>query len=362
MNSITRTFIPVTCLAAATLSCTRAHGPGEDGETHFLRACVDQCEGALTCLEGVCSAACESSDQCEKYDQTARCVDRSTGLDLEAGESDGMCDRRCTQQSDCVSLGATFGCESAVCREAVEPSPARSPDSGQGNGGTDGGVGDGDVIDSDAEVSRDGEAGRTNGGGEASVDLSPEAGSSSADGWSAVRSLSAAECPEWMPEPGDTCDRPRTPEGEGRCVYCPQDFAGPASVLDCDEAWFESSTDIQCEDLAEAERWVLMPMSSVAGCPEEMPRSERTCHVEDIDDGPGWCLYCHNDGSGTARPYGCDGGWFMYGPAIDCSSLIKGPEDLWCDPAGTWRIDYDSYDACGPSPTETETLTLSFDL
>lgn len=74
---------------AMTLSgCGARETNATDTKTNWLLACDEDsdCNGSLTCLCGVCSATCDATSDCAKFDGDARCLDVS-----HCGAIDAVC-------------------------------------------------------------------------------------------------------------------------------------------------------------------------------------------------------------------------------------------------------------------------------
>src|SRR6185295_8702123 len=104
--------------------------PRVGSETHFMQLCSsDSCGAGLSCICGVCTAACKSDDACKDLADGASC--ESTDADSTAcGESTPparVCDARCGRDADCKELGSDFACMDGACRAHVSMQSTGGP-------------------------------------------------------------------------------------------------------------------------------------------------------------------------------------------------------------------------------------------
>lgn len=100
------------------------------GESHFLKACPDDCGPGLECISGLCTRGCVVGEaDCSDLAPGATCTNQS----VEPGRV-AVCDLACERDRDCSGLGTDFRCPAGFCRA---PSPETPPDehSGMGGGG-----------------------------------------------------------------------------------------------------------------------------------------------------------------------------------------------------------------------------------
>lgn len=113
-------WLAATLLAAA---CSPTPEPQTGSESHFLEACrSDECASGLSCLCGLCTAACDPSLGCSIAGQASTCVpvtERGANFSCDIDPSGGFCDVPCASASDCAGLGSTFFCLGGFCR--VDP-------------------------------------------------------------------------------------------------------------------------------------------------------------------------------------------------------------------------------------------------
>ena len=100
--------------------CRGGNGdPQTDSETHFLARCETGCGEGLTCLCGVCTRACSSSDECSPLASGAQCVavaDRPAEAACADAPGPAFCDLPCSGTPSCAGLGPPNRCQSGYCR------------------------------------------------------------------------------------------------------------------------------------------------------------------------------------------------------------------------------------------------------
>ena len=100
--------------------CRGGNGdPQTDSETHFLARCETGCGAGLTCLCGVCTRACSSSDECSSLATGAACVaiaSRSAEAVCADAPSPAFCDLPCSGTASCAGLSPPNRCQSGYCR------------------------------------------------------------------------------------------------------------------------------------------------------------------------------------------------------------------------------------------------------
>src|SRR5262245_21381621 len=69
--------------APCALSCSSTH-EAQSGETHFLRACSEECGGGLRCVGQVCTESCKRDDECSALAETASCELPARGADADS--------------------------------------------------------------------------------------------------------------------------------------------------------------------------------------------------------------------------------------------------------------------------------------
>lgn len=90
---------------------------GNDSESHFLVQCEPGgCGAGLSCLLGVCTAACADDAQCGRWSPAASCR-AATGADVTSA----VCDVACNDSAECLALGTGFRCIDGACRGASAP-------------------------------------------------------------------------------------------------------------------------------------------------------------------------------------------------------------------------------------------------
>ena len=134
-------------------ACASSHVTSHDSEAHFLKVCVDECPGHLSCICGVCTTVCDDDESCAGLAPGAVCIESSAlpdSLRCTEGQPPRQCDLGCDSDDQCSSLSAGLQCNQEFCRDlAFLPTDTRAdggasvvpenPDAGAGNA-TDGGT------------------------------------------------------------------------------------------------------------------------------------------------------------------------------------------------------------------------------
>lgn len=100
-------------LLLLTAACGARSVERQGGESHFLRACVDDCGGGLTCIDRVCTNPCGSDANCTALAASATCVERAP--------SRAVCDVECSGDGACDFLGGDASCVDGLCRAGITP-------------------------------------------------------------------------------------------------------------------------------------------------------------------------------------------------------------------------------------------------
>lgn len=123
----------LTLLLALGLACGPQAVDSTGGETHFLRLCnsgENVCGGGLSCICGVCTARCDSEDQCAAF-EGSRCL-MTDSESCALSTVDAACDVTCSADSDCSSLSQSHSCVDGMCRAPAGSDPMGSA-GGSGN-------------------------------------------------------------------------------------------------------------------------------------------------------------------------------------------------------------------------------------
>lgn len=113
------TCIVVVAAGALVLSAAcGTTGARTGSETNFLRSCDASCGDGLSCFCGICTRLCSTNDECSSLVAGAECVADVVGTGDEScsAEEDAFCDKACTDDADCESLGGSFQCHNDRCR------------------------------------------------------------------------------------------------------------------------------------------------------------------------------------------------------------------------------------------------------
>jgi len=124
-----RSWAARTLLAVLVAGCfeTRMR-PSVGGETHFMRDCDDEgrCADGLSCVCGVCSAACDDDATCSELAGSATCMAVDDGAqacdDQGASVPVRACAAGCERDGDCAALGGGLVCAQGQCRERTAAS------------------------------------------------------------------------------------------------------------------------------------------------------------------------------------------------------------------------------------------------
>lgn len=107
------------------LSCGSTREDPTGGETHFLTRCdatdPNACGSALSCLCGVCTAACSERSECSSF-PVAECV-QSGASACGAADVAAHCDVSCAGDADCRVLSTSHRCAAGVCRAGASSDP-----------------------------------------------------------------------------------------------------------------------------------------------------------------------------------------------------------------------------------------------
>lgn len=134
MNALRRHATLGLLLSTLSLSmtgCLASEQPAPDSETHFLRACDTSCGDGLTCICGVCSAACDPARDCSAQHPDASCVTLDAFADGDSCNGDtapgAVCELECDGDADCADLSDEHTCEAGRCRapkaKPTKPAP-----------------------------------------------------------------------------------------------------------------------------------------------------------------------------------------------------------------------------------------------
>ncbi len=116
-------------------------------ESHFLSACDRDTDcGALECLGGVCSLACESHDECTELSDESRCESTSEGR---------SCVLSCSGDSDCAGVGAEE-CSGGYCGGHAPLTGSDADDDGASSEPPDDDADDGNTGDDSSDDSEPG--------------------------------------------------------------------------------------------------------------------------------------------------------------------------------------------------------------
>lgn len=103
--------------------CHQSRETSTDGETHFLRACSEECGSELACICGVCTLPCGERQECQALSASAECVpiiDRSAAAACPNSPSAAICDLLCTTDDNCVHLSPSYRCLTGFCRTTTD--------------------------------------------------------------------------------------------------------------------------------------------------------------------------------------------------------------------------------------------------
>jgi len=94
-------------------------GPHTGSETNFLSSCDASCDAGLTCLCGVCTRPCSSTDECTSLGSGTECTTEVEPPPNRVcpDQETAFCDRPCSDDADCSALGGAFRCQNRSCRE-----------------------------------------------------------------------------------------------------------------------------------------------------------------------------------------------------------------------------------------------------
>jgi len=94
--------------------------------SQFLASCSESCPEPLSCVCGVCTAACTTDESCGQYSGNATCVLPPTETECQSAEP--SCDVPCSHDGRCERLGDAFVCLVGRCRR--QAADASSGDAG----------------------------------------------------------------------------------------------------------------------------------------------------------------------------------------------------------------------------------------
>lgn len=134
MKAALSRLVATLCLSLGGLvffACGESDGPrsrNDGSETHFLRACADDCPTGTDCICGVCTKSCGVTASCAPLDVAAACVavaPRVAAGACESAEAIAICDVGCLTDGDCAELGDDYACQRGYCRppDALVPEP-----------------------------------------------------------------------------------------------------------------------------------------------------------------------------------------------------------------------------------------------
>jgi hypothetical protein len=115
-------------LAMVFVTACHATRPGGSitSESHFLMQCAGDCPDGLSCICGVCSAACTNDQRCAKLSAQASCraaTDMARDPACGTATPSTACDLSCNNDSDCSRLSAAHRCDRGHCRRAATMTP-----------------------------------------------------------------------------------------------------------------------------------------------------------------------------------------------------------------------------------------------
>lgn len=117
-----RAFSVLLAIAWAASCRSEDSGPTTGSETHFLSWCSsdDACDDGLTCVCGVCTAACTEQSACAAFGAGAECLnidDRPADQICSDAPSAAACEAECGHDAECETLGAELRCDRGFCRQ-----------------------------------------------------------------------------------------------------------------------------------------------------------------------------------------------------------------------------------------------------
>jgi hypothetical protein len=116
MNRVASGVLVLGLAALLAAACGGESSSEESGESHFLAFCEATCPEGLSCLCGVCTATCSTSDECADHASAAVCAPPS------CGQGEPVCEVSCTSNEGCAALGTGYRCEEGACRVGEPPS------------------------------------------------------------------------------------------------------------------------------------------------------------------------------------------------------------------------------------------------
>ncbi|HVU01392.1 MAG TPA: hypothetical protein VHE30_06555 [Polyangiaceae bacterium] len=133
---ILRAALAVVAVSAIPSACESSGTSGKDSNTNWAQVCADdsQC-GALRCLCGTCSRACENAGDCSGL-PAAACES-----DVECAAAPSKCVATCAKTADCT--GAGMACQGGRCVAARLTGADASVEGGEGDAAAAGGIGAG---------------------------------------------------------------------------------------------------------------------------------------------------------------------------------------------------------------------------
>lgn len=122
----------------AAFACSEPQSQDITGETHFLTRCdaaSAACGSGLVCLCGVCTRACDATDDCSAF-ASAECVAATSPAACGESQQVNRCDVSCSTSADCAVVSGAHRCDLGFCRAG----------SGSGGLGGAGGAGGGNSL------------------------------------------------------------------------------------------------------------------------------------------------------------------------------------------------------------------------
>jgi hypothetical protein len=94
--------------------CKNDEGAQAGSQTHFLSDCTSSCPSPLSCICGVCTVACEDTQDCSGTHDGATCAG-PVPTSSSCSRSTLSCVLECSGDGECSELGEGFGCSQGRC-------------------------------------------------------------------------------------------------------------------------------------------------------------------------------------------------------------------------------------------------------